>query len=290
MADDFQRLDDGQENPLVFDPSTRRYLPMDANPALELPKYQPVTQSAAMTAPARSFAPTPEQLDQQRDLWFARVSPMAAMGNRRAQAAIEAADRAMIREKVSQGMTYAQALMETRMHSGLPVTLAEESLARQVTPAKPWKFVPGSGETPGAFMAEGQRPVVVRPTKPTTEKTVSITQLQTERNQLLKEAKEADEKKKAEIISQVQGIQERINSMAGITPGTAVPEVTPAQPGLLGTSFLAKPAVTNWVAGKAMAPVPATGTKKINEVVRVLKDGRKAVFNADTKQFLRYAE
>lgn len=139
-----------QNNPLVFDPAQRRYI-RAYDPQAEaigfVPPATPRTQTTPMAPPARFFAPTPEQLDQQRDRWFSQVTPMAAMGNRRAQAAIEAADRAMIREKVAQGMDYARALMETRMHSGLPITMAEESLARQLSPKPPVEKVDLDGTT-----------------------------------------------------------------------------------------------------------------------------------------------
>lgn len=243
-----------QNNPLVFDPAQRRYI-RAYDPQAEaigfVPPATPRTQTTPMAPPARSFAPTPEQLDQQRDRWFAQVSPMAAMGNRRAQAAIEAADRAMIREKVAQGMDYARALMETRMHSGLPITMAEESLARQLSPKPPVEKVDLDGTTAWRIGNSLRFP-------PAKKEPEVLGKLQRERDVLLKESKDADEKRKVEITSQIQGIQDRINSMTGISPGVAVPHVTPGKPGWLGTRFGGTPATTNWVSGKTVTTIPST--------------------------------
>lgn len=43
-------------------------------------------------------------------------------------------------------------------------------------------------------------------------------------------------------------------------------------------------------AGTAPAPAPAPAPRGKNEVVRVTKDGRKAIFDSETKKFLRYAQ
>lgn len=47
---------------------------------------------------------------------------------------------------------------------------------------------------------------------------------------------------------------------------------------------------TNEITKVVLGMANRTGSQKTNEVVRSLKDGRKAVFDADTKQFLRYAD
>lgn len=150
---------EARDNPLVFDPETRKYFRPGESVTLQAAP-QAMSQTATAAAPVipRQMAPTPEQLEQQRDRWFAQVSPLAAEGNPRAKVAIQTAHRQLVREYMQQGKSLADAMMTASLHSGLGPTGAEASMARALTTTN--KPVLPTGPIQGQpVLDENQKPI-----------------------------------------------------------------------------------------------------------------------------------
>ena len=140
---------------------------------------------------------------------------------------------------------------------------------------------------------------------------------QTGESELVEDAAPKEEKPKlvADLKDDASGLTRKIyeddpsyQAWQGLS--VEVPEITKkthwfGRPDTFVTNTVPKPDLSTFLksperfgAGTATASGPAaaalaspkSSTGKNNEVVRVTKDGRSAIYNADTKEFLRYAE
>jgi len=163
----------------------------------------------------------------------------------------------------------------------------ETAITRAVQRPEPYKFVPGGANEPPRFESRGQRPVLVPPGS----LPQNIGPLQAQ-SVLDPKTKEAIPGFMAVPAAGGRGMTVHLtHPPAQLSPSAAaalLSKLDDLEEQFPGTKTNLGPALMEQI--RSVVTPPKSSTSTGNTVIRRTKDGRRAVFDAETKKFLRYAD
>lgn len=172
-----------------------------------------------------------------------------------------------------------------------PMIFVDQKGGSSAMPKPNYQFVPGQGGAPATFQAPGARPVIVpQNALPGTMFTPSITDLGNgvkvvnlgpNHSQVLPNTTDELTKQKVGIqVDRIKTLQrEALKATDKPTQDAYSAELLKAQKGL--EDLIRRPQEQSVQSPKKSAA---------KEIIRIAKNGRRAVFDADTKEFIRYAD